>query len=94
MIPLVMRIKAREVAPLEEWSNHDGEEFIYVTSGTVDLHTEFYAPLRLSVGDSAYIDSTMRHSFVSVSEIDAEILSICMTEMLRFAEGTIGKSID
>jgi transcriptional regulator with XRE-family HTH domain len=94
MIPLVMRIKAREVAPLEEWSNHDGEEFIYVISGTVDLHTEVYAPLRLSVGDSAYIDSTMRHSFVSVGETDAGILSICMTEMLRFAEGTVGKSID
>jgi transcriptional regulator with XRE-family HTH domain len=91
MIPLVMRIKAREVMPIAEWSSHDGEEFIYVTAGEVDLHTEFYAPLRLGVGDSAYIDSTMRHAFVSIADDDAEILSICMTERLAFAEGTIGR---
>jgi len=92
MIPLVMRIRARTVMPLDEWSSHDGEEFIYVTAGTVDLHTEFYAPLRLSTGDSAYIDSTMRHSFVSVGERDAALLSICMTERLHFAEGTVGNT--
>lgn len=91
MIPLVMRIKAREVAPIEEWSSHEGEEFIYVTGGTVELHTEFYAPLRLSAGDSAYIDSTMRHAFVSVDDNDAEMLSICMTERLQFPEGVVGR---
>jgi transcriptional regulator with XRE-family HTH domain len=91
MIPLVMRIKAREIVPLAEWSSHDGEEFIYVAAGTVDLHTEFYTPLRLSAGDSAYIDSTMRHAFVSVGDDDAQILSICMTERLWFAEGVVGR---
>ncbi|CAM5761400.1 hypothetical protein LMIY3S_00126 [Labrys miyagiensis] len=91
MIPLIMRIKARSVPPVEEWSSHDGEEFIYVTAGTVELHTEFYTPLRLSIGDSAYIDSTMRHAFVSVGDHDAQILSICMTERLQFAEGFVGK---
>jgi transcriptional regulator with XRE-family HTH domain len=91
MIPLVMRIRAREVVPLAEWSSHDGEEFIYVAAGTVDLHTEFYTPLRLSAGDSAYIDSTMRHAFVSIGNDDAKILSICMTERLWFAEDVVGK---
>jgi transcriptional regulator with XRE-family HTH domain len=84
MIPLVMRIRARTLAPIEAWSSHDGEEFIYVTSGLVEVHTEFYAPIRLGVGDSAYIDSTMRHAFVSLGEGDAEMLSICMTESLQF----------
>jgi len=84
MIPLFMRIRARTLAPIEAWSSHDGEEFIYVTFGVVELHTEFYAPIRLGVGDSAYIDSTMRHAFLSVGEGDAEMLSICMTESLPF----------
>jgi len=93
MIPLVMRIKAREVMPIAEWSSHDGEEFIYVTAGEVDLHTEFYAPLRLGVGDSAYIDSTMRHSFVSIGDDDAQILSVCMTERLAFADAVVGRGL-
>ena len=84
MIPLIMRIRARSLLPIESWSSHDGEEFIYVTSGLVELHTEFYAPIRLGVGDSAYIDSTMRHAFVSVGKGDAKLLSICMTESLKF----------
>jgi hypothetical protein len=34
----------------------------------------------------------MRHAFVAIGEKDAEILSICMTERLAFAEGVVGRS--
>jgi transcriptional regulator with XRE-family HTH domain len=90
MIPLVMQVKSRAVPPVDEWSNHKGEEFIYVTRGAVELHTEFYAPVRLEAGESAYIDSTMRHAFVSVGKGDAEVLSICMTESLTFGGTIVG----
>lgn len=90
MIPLIMQIKAREVPAKAEWSSHEGEEFIYVTQGVTELHTAWYAPLRLETGDSAYIDSTMPHAFISLSEEDAHILSICMTQRLFFKEGTVG----
>jgi transcriptional regulator with XRE-family HTH domain len=92
MIPLVMTIKTREVPPRKDWSTHDGEEFIYVVGGVTVLHTAYYAPLTLSVGDSAYIDSTMAHSFVSIGEEDARILSICLTERLLFNNIPVGKS--
>jgi transcriptional regulator with XRE-family HTH domain len=91
MIPLVMRIRARQVPPLAEWSSHGGEEFIYVTAGSVELHTEFYAPAPLGTGDSAYIDSSMRHFFISTSREDATMLSICMTESLTFNDVVIGR---
>lgn len=94
MIPLVMRIRSRAVPPRSEWSNHEGEEFIYVTRGTAELHTEYYAPLRLNAGDSAYIDSTMRHAFITVGEEDAEMLSICMTELLFFDDVAVGNTAD
>jgi len=90
MIPLVMTIKTREVLPRKDWSTHDGEEFIYVIGGTTVLHTAYYAPLKLSAGDSAYIDSTMAHCFVSIGDEDARILSICMTERLMFNDVPIG----
>lgn len=92
MIPLIMRIHSRTVPPRSEWSSHDGEEFIYVTRGAAELHTEYYAPLRLNTGDSAYIDSTMRHAFIAVGDEDAEMLSICMTELLFFDDVAVGNT--
>ncbi|MBN9061209.1 MAG: helix-turn-helix transcriptional regulator [Rhizobiales bacterium] len=81
MIPLVMQIRARDVAPQAEWSSHDGEEFIYVTRGRIELHTEMYLPAVLSAGDSAYIDSRMRHAFINLSDDDSsEILSVCLSD--------------
>lgn len=91
MIPLVMHIRTRETPPAGDWSTHEGEEFIYVVEGVVVLHTEFYSPVRLASGDSAYIDSMMRHAFVNVGEGDALILSVCMTEQLYFDDVAVGK---
>ncbi|MDF7649061.1 helix-turn-helix domain-containing protein [Pantoea sp. Acro-805] len=88
MIPVVMGIETRELPPPEAWSQHAGEEFIYVLSGEVMLHTQLYAPLRLAQGDSAYIDSTMRHTFVRLSEAAASLISICQTETLDIEDLT------
>ncbi|ORM62228.1 transcriptional regulator [Pantoea rodasii] len=90
MIPVVMGIETRELPPPEAWSQHAGEEFIYVLSGEVMLHTQLYAPLRLAQGDSAYIDSTMRHTFVRLSDAAASLISICQTETLDIEDLTRG----
>jgi transcriptional regulator with XRE-family HTH domain len=55
-------------------SSHAGEEFFYVLSGAVELHTDSYAPVRLDTGDSVYFDSRMRHAVISVSKEDAVVL--------------------
>ena len=73
-IPLVTTIKAHETAEFPELLRHDGEEFIYVLSGTVMVHTDCYAPLQLVEGDSCYFDSTMGHVIVSAGPDDAKIL--------------------
>lgn len=86
MIPVIMGIETRELPPHEAWSQHAGEEFIYVLSGEVMLHTQLYAPLRLAKGDSAYIDSTMRHTFVRLSEDAASLISICQTAKLEIED--------
>ncbi|KAA8999440.1 helix-turn-helix domain-containing protein [Affinibrenneria salicis] len=92
MIPVLMDIRAREVPPRADWSMHEGEEFIYVLEGCVMLHTAYYAPLTLNRGDSAYIDSTMSHAFVSLSEGEARLLSICLTEEIDFSDMTVGRA--
>lgn len=79
MVPLQMTIHNREPPPLNEWSTHDGEEFIFVLKGTLSFYTEHYAPLTLEPGESCYLDSTMRHAFAAVGDGDTEILSICLS---------------
>ncbi len=74
MIPYRTKVCARSFEDYSDWIRHDGEEFLYVLAGEVRLFTEFYAPVDLKVGDSAYYDCDMGHMVISVSEEDAEIL--------------------
>ncbi|SDH04982.1 helix-turn-helix domain-containing protein [Pelagibacterium luteolum] len=76
-VPLRATIKANTVQSFDGMLSHPGEEFVYVLSGTIELHTQFYAPTRLSAGDSCYFDSTMEHALIKASEEDAEVLWIC-----------------
>ncbi|MFQ5775349.1 MAG: helix-turn-helix domain-containing protein [Kiloniellaceae bacterium] len=76
MVPLVMRIKTDEVPPLEDWSTHEGEEFVFVIEGEIEFHCEEYAPIFLSSGESVYFDSLMRHAFVKKSDDDAVLVSV------------------
>lgn len=76
MVPLEILVHARSVAEFDHWSQHEGEEFTYVLSGEIEIHTEHYAPFRLRTGESAYFDSSMRHLFISVGPEDARLLSV------------------
>jgi transcriptional regulator with XRE-family HTH domain len=74
MLPYRAVIRAREVADFGGWVRHDGEEFLYVLTGIVRLYTEFYEPVDLRRGDSAYYDASMGHNVISLSEEDATVL--------------------
>lgn len=76
-LPLVGTIKARSVQEFGELPSHEGEEFVFVISGEVTLHSEYYEPLKLEPGDSVYFDSREGHALVSTSDDDARILWIC-----------------
>lgn len=74
MLPYRARVRARDMAEFDGWVRHDGEEFLYVLTGVVMLYTEFYEPVELRRGDSAYYDAAMGHNVISLSEDDAVIL--------------------
>lgn len=74
MLPYRATIRARDMAEFDGWVRHEGEEFLYVLTGVVRLYTEFYEPIELRRGDSAYYDATMGHNVISLSEEDATIL--------------------
>jgi transcriptional regulator with XRE-family HTH domain len=77
MDPTFVRVTARSIDEFPALIRHPGEELVYVISGTVELHAEFYAPIRLEAGDSVYYDATMGHAYISVGPEDATILNIC-----------------
>ena len=74
MLPYRATIRARELEEFDGWVRHDGEEFLYVLTGVVRLYSEFYEPVELRRGDSAYYDAAMGHNVISLSEEDATIL--------------------
>jgi len=74
MLPYRARVRARSMEEFDGWVRHDGEEFMYVLTGVVRLFTEFYEPVEMRRGDSAYYDGSMGHNVISVSDEDATIL--------------------
>ena len=72
-VNLVEKMSVEEVGGL---ASHPGEEFLHVLSGTMILHSEFYAPLRLDEGDSIYFDGMMPHAYIAGDSGPARILVI------------------
>lgn len=79
-VPIIAEIHARSLADFGELIRHPGEEFAYVLEGTIDLHTDLYAPVRLEAGDSIYFDSGMGHAYIAISKGVCRILSVCSSE--------------
>lgn len=74
MLPFRIRISAHSLDAFDDWGRHEGEEFLYVLSGSVCLYSELYAPTQLEAGDSLYFDSRTGHAAISTSDEDAEVL--------------------
>src|SRR3546814_7665492 len=78
MIPILTRIRAHSASEFGELVHHQGEEFIYVLEGRIEVHSEFYDPVTLDVGQGIYIDSSMGHAYVVADGFDeALVLGVC-----------------
>ena len=77
MIPVRAHIRAKSLEEFGELVRHPGEEYIYVIEGRIKVHTEFYDPVVLGVGESIYIDSKMGHAYVAERCDEAVVLAVC-----------------
>ena len=86
MLPMLATVHAKslhEIKPSDPVGengplfSHEGEEILFVVSGEIILHTEYYTPVRLRQGDCAYIDSTMGHVCIRGSDEEAKIFWVC-----------------
>ena len=76
MTPIIGKTSATDIHDVGGFLHHDGEEMVYVISGTLEVHTEFYEALRVEAGGCVYFDSNMGHAFVAVGG-PATFLSVC-----------------
>jgi mannose-6-phosphate isomerase-like protein (cupin superfamily) len=76
-VPVIAELHTRTLEEFGEMIRHPGEEYAYVLEGTVEFHSELYAPLTLRKGDSLYFDSGMGHAYLAAEPGVCRVLSIC-----------------
>jgi transcriptional regulator with XRE-family HTH domain len=89
MVPIIVRVRANDIVEFGEKVRHQGEEFIFVLEGSIDVHLQFYTPVTLQAGRGIYIDSTMGHAYVAKDCESALILAVCSSEDLNLASTLI-----
>lgn len=77
MTPILCEYRARSLAQFGPLMHHEGEEFLYVLEGELELHTDCYAPLVLKAGESVYFDSRMGHAYIARGTDPCRALSMC-----------------
>jgi transcriptional regulator with XRE-family HTH domain len=80
MVPIITRIRAHSIEEFGEPVRHQGEEFIFVLEGTVEVHLQFYTSITLTAGQGVYLDSTMGHAYVAKDCESALVLAVCSSE--------------
>lgn len=78
MIPILTRIRAKSATEFGDLVRHQGEEFIYVLEGRIEVHSEFYDPVVLDQGQGIYLDSSMGHAYIAADGCpEALVLGVC-----------------
>lgn len=93
MIPIIIDVQARSVDELGGLVRHGGEEYLYVLRGSMELHSDLYAPLSLGPGDSVYFDSGMAHGYVRTSVEPCTVLAVCAGQGIRQLAETASKRV-
>jgi transcriptional regulator with XRE-family HTH domain len=80
MSPILGTVHARRIEGPEDFSRHEGEEWVYVLAGVLEVHFETGDVVRLARGDSLYFDSRIAHAYISTSRQLARIAGACTSE--------------
>ena len=93
MTPIIIDVQARSVDELGGLVRHSGEEYLYVLRGSMELHSDLYAPLPLGPGDSVYFDSGMAHGYVRTSTDACTVLAVCAGQGIQQLAETARKRL-
>ena len=89
MVPIVTRVRAHSVEEFGELLQHQGEEFVFVLEGTVEVHLQFYTSVTLRKGQGIYLDSSMGHAYTAKDCDSALVMAVCSSEDPNLARNLI-----
>jgi transcriptional regulator with XRE-family HTH domain len=92
MVPMIVRVHARDTNAFGELVKHKGEEFVYVLEGAIEVHLQFYTPVTLTTGQGIYLDSTMEHVYLAKDCESALLLAVCSSEDPNLANELINRT--
>ena len=92
MVPILVKVQATSMEEFGPFIRHGGEEWIYVLKGEIEVHSEFYEPELLGVGDSIYLDSRMGHAYISKTKNGSDILAVCSAPAAELVEHAESKA--
>ena len=76
MLPAINHVTARSLSETGGLQAHAGEEFVFVLSGTLSLHSELYTPAILNAGDSCYFEGSMAHAYLNTGVEDEVVILV------------------
>jgi len=94
MVPIIIEVTADDINSFGGLVRHAGEEYLYVLRGSMELHSDIYAPLPLNAGDSVYFDSGMAHGYIKTGTEPCEVLSVCAGPGMQRMVESAGQSWD
>lgn len=68
-----VKVTAKSFEENGGWRQHPGQEFLYVLSGILELHSQYYDPIVLKACDSILFDADQPHAYIGVDG-PAEVL--------------------
>lgn len=80
MVPILCRVRAHDIGEFGEPVRHQGEEFVYVLEGSIEVHLQFYTSVTLRAGQGIYLDSAMGHAYTAKDCESALVLAVCSGE--------------
>jgi transcriptional regulator with XRE-family HTH domain len=88
MRPVLVRLRGIETTKHDWQGRGDGDEYLFVLEGSIEVNTELYAPVVLNEGDSIYLDSRIKHSYAAaqISGTATALIVCCEQSSLPLQE--------
>ena len=93
LVPIIGKVHATSIKEFGPLVRHNGEEWIYVLKGVLEVHSEFYEPELLQAGESLYIDSRMGHAYLSRTRGGTDIIAVCTDPSPELMQSDVGAGI-
>lgn len=84
--PIIISFFTRSIEEYGGYISHDGDEFVYLLSGELDICFENGDVFSLHEGDSLYFSSQKPHAYIAKNNIQAKALIVASTFETQITE--------